>query len=887
MKRTNCVSLLLWGSLAVRCLAGDLTVDGNLNVMSNLTASGFSAGTAVVDALAVTGDAVVAGNIQGSGAGVTNVPGTAIVPGTVGTNRAVLAEWNRWGDARYMSVTGISDLVMGPGRTAAGNGLALSNILTSAYGAEQRGFNNGSTQTIAGAAYGAEQRGYNAVAGSQRILLGAHGAEQRGYNSGAMTIGSNARGAEQRGYNLGFMMIGPIAYGAGQRGVVGMGASATNGGKGSVQLLNLTSNQLAVMRGSAALGLGACEVTNDQAIVAGDGLASHGNGTVTAAGFFGDGSGLTNLSAATLPTNSITADKLSAASVSTVAIVTGAVTAEKLAADAVTSLKIQDGTILDADVAPDAAISQSKIAGLTNAVSALDVHLVAFDNPHHVTAAQIGALTNEIDTVALLAISSLTNQTRILIDDSGVTNYARVVEGKLMIWSYTTHNATWVVDGTNITAPLPYPLDYYDDSAWTVTPWGDVAWIGRKNSSDAGYYDTANGIDRSATIITFSTLVLRYIDAGVFTNITACAAPVAPIPPYISTVAALDQWLADQQSILTNAVISNIRAADIGGITNETDAAAIAALAQYAATNKTHVLQDVDQAIWWEANGGTNLIARKTLNPPEVSFSADFRAGDGTIPMSSSYSFPFYDENDWCCYLDLGGIYLRSPGSQDVWYWFGNLTSVSDLPEEVTLLPLYGNGQGEAYVKTVEVVGSYNLTTGDVWKAILSAYPSSNPSNYVDAASAAAITSVTISQMPVINNNGSSLTNLNLAAYVGEHLVWDSVSNKLNVVGGFVSNVTSFLSAEEITNAVVAAWPALDTNASNDLTTAGGTLSGDLNMNSNRVTNLPMPVAGGDAASKDYLQSYMRSVLSSLPPQGNLSMGAFTNGAPASFPLSF
>ena len=183
-----------------------------------------------------------------------------------------------------------------------------------------------------------------------------------------------------------------------------------------------------------------------------------------------------------------------------------------------------------------------------------------------------------------------------------------------------------------------------------------------------------------------------------------------------------------------------------------------------------------------------------------------------------------------------------------------------------------------------------------------------------------------------IQGDGAGITNLNLAAYAGTGLTWDSVSNKLNAASGYNdSNAVSAVSAKwalltnglgsaaardanafapsdlssyasetvtysnghfhaasqlassDVTNAVLAAWPQLDTNASNDLTVAGGMLTGNLNMNSNRVENLPVPQADGDAASK----AYLRSVLSCLPPQGNLSMGAYTNGAPDSFPLSF
>jgi hypothetical protein len=177
--------------------------------------------------------------------------------------------------------------------------------------------------------------------------------------------------------------------------------------------------------------------------------------------------------------------------------------------------------------------------------------LEAFDNPHHITAAQIGALTNETDAIALMTLSAITNQTRILLDDSGVTNYARIIEDKLVIWSYTAHDATWVIQGTTTTAPLPYPLDYYGDSEWTVTLWGDVAWVGWGDIGSAT-------VDRYSTTIDFGTAILQYVEAGVFTNINSVLAPIAQIPSYITSIADLNLWLDVQRVILTNALWSVI-----------------------------------------------------------------------------------------------------------------------------------------------------------------------------------------------------------------------------------------------------------------------------------------------------------------------------------------
>ncbi len=123
-------------------------------------------------------------------------------------------------------------------------------------------------------------------------------------------------------------------------------------------------------------------------------------------------------------------------------------------------------------------------------------------------------------------------------------------------------------------------------------------------------------------------------------------------------------------------------------------------------------------------------------------------------------------------------------------------------------------------------------------------------------------------------NNVNAFAPANLAGYASSTVIYSN--------NHFYAAVQ--LTSADVTNAVLSAWPNLDTQSSNDLTTAGGTLAGNLNMNSaHRVTNLAAPQADGDAASK----AYLRAVLSALPPQGDLAMGSFTNGAPASFQLTF
>ena len=64
--------------------AGDLTVEGALNVTSNLAARTLSVTNATVGALVVEGPAVFAGPLAGDGSAITNLAGANLAPGSVG-----------------------------------------------------------------------------------------------------------------------------------------------------------------------------------------------------------------------------------------------------------------------------------------------------------------------------------------------------------------------------------------------------------------------------------------------------------------------------------------------------------------------------------------------------------------------------------------------------------------------------------------------------------------------------------------------------------------------------------------------------------------------------------------------------------------------------------
>jgi len=115
--------------------------------------------------------------------------------------------------------------------------------------------------------------------------------------------------------------------------------------------------------------------------------------------------------------------------------------------------------------------------------------------------------------------------------------------------------------------------------------------------------------------------------------------------------------------------------------------------------------------------------------------------------------------------------------------------------------------------------------------------------------------------------DGSGLTNLSIVATLAANSVTTEKISDGAVTGGKIAS--GMINSEHLTNGAV--------------TVAKLSMNSNLNMNMNRVTNLALPANDGDAVTK----AYLRAVLSAIPPQGDLSMGTFTNGAPTSFPLTF
>ena len=253
---------------------GLTALQSEVDTLATVASRGSFAGTETISPLNISigGDLSGAGRrVFGTGLNVTNIDVTASGANQSGYNSGLMTI----GADAY-------------GASQSGRNTGTQTIWANANGASQIGQNFLGTQTIGAWASGASQRGAN-YGGSMIIGDYAFGASQSGENRGTtMTIGGDAGGASQSGYNSGTMTIGVLAYGASQSGRVGSSATATNDAVGAMQLFDLTVGQDAqtTVGGSASILLGAGVASNKNAIVAGDGQVSHGDGSITAGGGF-------------------------------------------------------------------------------------------------------------------------------------------------------------------------------------------------------------------------------------------------------------------------------------------------------------------------------------------------------------------------------------------------------------------------------------------------------------------------------------------------------------------------------------------------------------------------------------------------------------------------
>lgn len=295
-----------------------LQVEGGIQVLGTVQAQSLQAQNLGAQAISLNGQSVSNWNqvvdATNFATAMQGAKAETALQAEADTLATVLA---RGCNANGSSITNLQSLALS-GYLKAGYSPGSRTIDPLALGVVQSGYNVG-TQTVAGVAHGSlqigqntrmqtigascgvAQMGYNT--GTQTIT-NSHGAVQRGFNlAGLQEIGMGSFGASQNGLNLvGTQVIGRSAYGASQNGALLSGATATNNGVGAFQLFDLNgSNQTALTTadGDGSLLLGAGVASNRYAIVAGNGQASHGDGSITAGGgFYGSGSNLTGITAA-------------------------------------------------------------------------------------------------------------------------------------------------------------------------------------------------------------------------------------------------------------------------------------------------------------------------------------------------------------------------------------------------------------------------------------------------------------------------------------------------------------------------------------------------------------------------------------------------------------
>lgn len=189
-----------------------------------------------------------------------------------------------------------------------------------------------------------------------------------------------------------------------------------------------------------------------------------------------------------------------------------------------------------------------------------------------------------------------------------------------------------------------------------------------------------------------------------------------------------------------------VTAEQIGALTGETDSAALAALSTKEAsimmaiqTNRVTELYDAAADLYWRSVGGTNLTSYRlvpgTTNYTITVLSGNFIYQALDVGMSLTNQFPFAAriednpglEGRW----ESGNIaYVYSEADWQAPAW---RSSYPGFPQILT--PYNQWASGSARVDRViafvtNLVGSYNLPTGEVWKAIQSLGEGVTPSPY-------------------------------------------------------------------------------------------------------------------------------------------------------------
>lgn len=202
------------------------------------------------------------------------------------------------------------------------------------------------------------------------------------------------------------------------------------------------------------------------------------------------------------------------------------------------------------------------VNGITNTVANGIIDLGTSDG---VTGAQLDAatnglvratVTNGLATIAYVAgvANALTNQSRIWIDEPGATNWATVEGGLVKMWGIVPTLNTNKIVVTNYENSNPTAWGTYTEVSGPETPW---FWTG---AFLLEHYDSANQYvgttipgNWTGTVAPATGIVSVAYSFNLGTNLlSSTPAPIAPIPPYVTTLSNLVSWLDEQQALQNN-----------------------------------------------------------------------------------------------------------------------------------------------------------------------------------------------------------------------------------------------------------------------------------------------------------------------------------------------
>lgn len=169
-------------------------------------------------------------------------------------------------------------------------------------------------------------------------------------------------------------------------------------------------------------------------------------------------------------------------------------------------------------------------------------------------------------------------------------------------------------------------------------------------------------------------------------------------------------------------------------ITGEVDSVALSALASFAETNRVTSWKDATNPyVYWQSFGGTQLVATAThyLHTGTLFY---FQPGADSVvglpyPVGVTNVIPFTvgEEGYWNGATNLNETTIAIGYFGEIQMWTNDYSEswpITLYPNESSFLAPQGTAiafRGSLWVEGTNIVGVYNLTTGNVWQAVTTA----------------------------------------------------------------------------------------------------------------------------------------------------------------------